>query len=112
MNRRLPDPRLNLVYRLEATVGDPQDVGQISAGHRRIVPLTGGTFNGPELRGTLLPGACADWQTFLRTARRLVMSVTRWKLNAEKCSMSNHRACATEAWRFSNVSGAGRCRRK
>ena len=65
MNSRLPDPRLDLVYRLEATVGDPQDVGQISAGHRRIVPLTGGTFNGPELRGTLLPGACADWQTVL-----------------------------------------------
>jgi hypothetical protein len=65
VNSRLPDPRLDLVYRLEATVGDPQDVGQISAGHLRIVPLTGGTFNGPELRGTLLPGASADWQTVL-----------------------------------------------
>jgi len=62
---RLPDPRLNLIYRLEATVGDPQDVGEISAGHRRIVPLTGGTFNGPELRGTLVPGASADWQIVL-----------------------------------------------
>ena len=65
MNSRLPDPRLNLIYRLEATVGDPQDVGEISAGHRRIVPLTGGTFSGPELRGTLLPGASADWQIIL-----------------------------------------------
>jgi hypothetical protein len=65
VNSRLPDPCLNLVYRLEAAVGDPQDVGQISAGHRRIVPLTGGTFSGPALRGTLLPGASADWQTVL-----------------------------------------------
>lgn len=65
MNSRLPDPRLDLIYRLEASVGDPQDVGQISAGHRRIVPLTGRTFSGPELRGTLLPGASADWQTLL-----------------------------------------------
>ena len=65
MNSRLPDPRLNLIYRLEATVGDPQDVGEISAGHRRIVPLTGGTFIGPELRGTLVPGASADWQIIL-----------------------------------------------
>ncbi len=31
----------------------------------RIVPLTGGTFSGPELRGTLLPGASADWQIIL-----------------------------------------------
>ena len=65
MNGRLPDPTLNLIYHLEATVGDPQDVGEISAGHRRIVPLTGGTFSGPELRGTLLPGASADWQIML-----------------------------------------------
>jgi hypothetical protein len=65
VNTRLPDPRLSLLYRLEATVGDPQDVGQVSAGHRRIVPLTGGTFSGPELRGTLLPTPSADWQIIL-----------------------------------------------
>ena len=31
-------------------------------GYRRIVPLTGGRFRGPEMSGTLLPGASADWQ--------------------------------------------------
>jgi Protein of unknown function (DUF3237) len=29
------------------------------------VPLTGGTFTGPELNGTLLPGVSADWQLVL-----------------------------------------------
>jgi hypothetical protein len=58
----LPDPRLTPVYRLEATVGPPLDLGAIAQGHRRIVPLTGGTFSGPELNGTLVPGASADWQ--------------------------------------------------
>jgi hypothetical protein len=29
------------------------------------VPLTGGTFAGPALNGTLLPGASADWQIVL-----------------------------------------------
>jgi hypothetical protein len=29
------------------------------------VPLTGGTFTGPEVSGTLVPGASADWQTLL-----------------------------------------------
>jgi hypothetical protein len=65
VSSRLPDPRLKLKYRLEASVGDPQDVGEIAAGHRRIIPLTGGTFSGPELRGMLLPGASADWQIVL-----------------------------------------------
>ena len=58
----LPDPRLTLVYRLDATVGAPLDVGDLVAGRRRIVPLTEGTFNGPRISGTLVPGASADWQ--------------------------------------------------
>ena len=29
------------------------------------MPLTGGTFAGPELNGKLLPGSSADWQTVL-----------------------------------------------
>src|SRR5260221_1335399 len=37
----------------------------VAQGRRRIVPLTGGTFAGPELNGTLLPGASADWQIVL-----------------------------------------------
>jgi muconolactone delta-isomerase len=61
----LPDPRLTAVYRLEATVGAPLDLGDTVHGHRRIVPLTGGTFTGPQISGTLLPGASADWQTVL-----------------------------------------------
>jgi hypothetical protein len=61
----LPHPHLTQVYRLEATVGDPLDVGDVVAGHRRIIPLTGGTFTGPKLNGTLLPGVSADWQIVL-----------------------------------------------
>ena len=61
----LPDPRLTPLYRLEATVGPPLDLGETPQGHRRIVPLTGGTFAGPEINGTLLPGASADWQIVL-----------------------------------------------
>jgi Protein of unknown function (DUF3237) len=61
----LPEPRLTRVYRLEATLGQPLDLGEGPQGRRRIVPLTGGTFTGPELRGKLLAGASADWQTVL-----------------------------------------------
>jgi hypothetical protein len=58
----LPDPRLTRVYRLEAILGQPLDLGDVSQGRRRIVPLTGGTFIGPELNGKLVPGVSADWQ--------------------------------------------------
>ena len=68
---RLPEPRLTLVYRLEAVLGEPLDFGKVSQGHRRIVPLTGGTFAGPELNGKLLPGVSADWQIVVRDGTTL-----------------------------------------
>ncbi|HTI85554.1 MAG TPA: muconolactone Delta-isomerase family protein, partial [Alphaproteobacteria bacterium] len=65
MSALLPDPSLTRVHRFEATVGEPLDLGDIAQRHRRIVPLTDGTFTGPELNGKLLPGSSADWQTVL-----------------------------------------------
>ena len=65
MRSQLPEPHLTLVYRLEATLAPPLDLGDISGGHRRIVVQTGGTFTGPEINGKLLPGASADWQLVL-----------------------------------------------
>ena len=65
MATRLPDPSLTKVYRLEATLDRPLDLGETAQGRRRIVPLTGGTFTGPQISGELLPGASADWQTTL-----------------------------------------------
>jgi hypothetical protein len=65
MSALLPVPSLTRVYRLEATVGEPLELGDIAQGRRRIVPLTGGTFAGPKLSGTLLPGSSADWQIVL-----------------------------------------------
>ncbi|HEY4412463.1 MAG TPA: muconolactone Delta-isomerase family protein [Gaiellaceae bacterium] len=61
----LPDPRLTRVFRPEAALGEPLELGETDRGRRRIVALTGGTFAGPELNGSLLPGASADWQIVL-----------------------------------------------
>jgi muconolactone delta-isomerase len=65
LGNRLPEPRLMRVYRLDATLGEPLDLGLVSQGRRRIVPLTGGTFRGPDLNGELIGGTSADWQIVL-----------------------------------------------
>ena len=38
-----------------------QDLGATPFGQRRVVPVSGGDFEGTRLRGTVLPHAGADW---------------------------------------------------
>jgi hypothetical protein len=54
-------PELNLLLEVRATLEAPIVVGDVPEGTRRVVPIAGGTFAGPRLRGTLVPGG-ADWQ--------------------------------------------------
>ncbi len=54
-------PRLAFAFEVRATVAAPLEVGDVPAGRRRIVAITGGTFEGPGLKGKVLPGG-ADWQ--------------------------------------------------
>jgi len=58
----LPDPVMTQIYRLKAVVGPVQEIVDGLAGRRRVVPLAGGTFTGPELNGNLVPGGSATWQ--------------------------------------------------
>jgi Protein of unknown function (DUF3237) len=58
---QLPAPRLEFVFAAHVTVGEPLDLGDVGKGRRRIVPITGGDFFGPDIRGTVLGGG-ADWQ--------------------------------------------------
>ena len=45
---------------LKLAVSGMQPVGETPAGNRRIGLVAGGTFEGPKLRGIVLPGG-ADW---------------------------------------------------
>jgi hypothetical protein len=62
MSTELPTPILRHVFRIDASLGDPVDLGETAAGRRRIVPLTGGRVTGAELSGAVLPAGSADWQ--------------------------------------------------
>jgi len=46
---------------MQVRVARVLDVGAVPYGTRRIAPLDGGTFEGPRLRGTVLPASSADW---------------------------------------------------
>jgi len=54
-------PSLDLIARFRVTLGEPLEVGETHWGRRRVIPITGGEFSGPRLRGTVVPGG-ADWQ--------------------------------------------------
>jgi hypothetical protein len=55
-------PALTFAFTLHVQVGPPMELGEMPAGRRRIIPILGGTFEGPSIRGTVLAGG-ADWQT-------------------------------------------------
>lgn len=38
-----------------------QEVGQTPVGYRRVFPVSGGSFEGERLRGSILPHAGSDW---------------------------------------------------
>ncbi|MGD8189196.1 DUF3237 domain-containing protein [Brevibacillus ginsengisoli] len=55
---------IGLEFVMEARVttnSDVQELGMTQKGKRRIIHITGGTFEGPNIRGMVLPGG-ADWQ--------------------------------------------------
>jgi hypothetical protein len=60
----LPAPRLDLAFAARVTIGTPIELGTVDGVRKRIIPITGGTFEGPRIRGTVIQGG-ADWQ-FIR----------------------------------------------
>jgi hypothetical protein len=60
-NVEISAPGLEFVFAAQVSVGSPLDLGDVGKGGRRIVPIIGGDFSGPEFSGKVLPGG-ADWQ--------------------------------------------------
>ena len=50
-----------LLMMLHVTVPPPQNIGAVPHGTRRTAPISGGHFEGPRLRGTVLSNGSADW---------------------------------------------------
>jgi Protein of unknown function (DUF3237) len=59
-------PHLEFVFEEFVTLGPSVHPGETPYGDRTIVPITGGTFSGPNIRGKVLPGGW-DWQLSTKT---------------------------------------------
>lgn len=55
------DFKTELVLEAKVNIGTMVNVGDSKRGSRRIIPIIGGTFEGPKMKGTVLPMG-EDWQ--------------------------------------------------
>jgi hypothetical protein len=75
-----PAPALEFAFEAHVTIDQPKVIGNGPQGLRRIVPITGGTFEGPSIKGTIVPGG-ADWQ-FVR-ADQVLQVEARYTLKTD-----------------------------
>lgn len=54
-------PQLEFALQLKVTLGEAYSCGDTQHGQRTIIPITGGTFEGPYIKGTIINGG-ADYQ--------------------------------------------------
>ena len=54
-------PTLEFVFEEIVSLGEVTMPGATARGERIIIPITGGTFEGPEIKGAVIPGGW-DWQ--------------------------------------------------
>ena len=54
-------PQLEFALQLKVTLGEAYAINNTQHGRRTVIPITGGTFEGPGLKGTIINGG-ADYQ--------------------------------------------------
>jgi hypothetical protein len=56
-----PAPQLEFMFEAEVLLAPRVDVGGTAFGQRGYIPIIGGTFSGPAIKGKVVPGGW-DWQ--------------------------------------------------
>ncbi len=62
-------PQLEFALQLKVTIDGTYTVGKTQHGKRVVIPITGGTFEGPRLKGTVMSGG-ADYQLVSSDGKR------------------------------------------
>jgi len=55
------DFKAEFIMEAKVKISNMINVGESKRGTRRVIPITGGTFSGPNINGIVLPGG-EDWQ--------------------------------------------------
>ena len=63
-------PKLEFALQLKVTIGEAYGIDNTQHGRRTVIPITGGTFEGPKLKGTIINGG-ADYQLNTETRTEL-----------------------------------------
>ena len=69
-------PQLEFALQLRVHISEPYTIGETAHGRRIVIPITGGSFEGPSLKGTILE---RNWRLSTVSGRMMVsisMSVT------------------------------------
>ena len=56
-----PAPELEFAMQLKVSLGETFSINNTQHGRRTVIPITGGTFEGPNIKGTIISGG-ADYQ--------------------------------------------------
>ena len=62
MTNDIIKPELELVFEARGKLGPPMVIGETYEGIHRIIPILEGSFEGPDIRGTIVSAGAADWQ--------------------------------------------------
>ena len=62
-----PAPQLTFAFEVKATIAPPLDLGMTLTGHRRVIPITGGTFAGTAPDGSDFSGRVVQGGTDTQT---------------------------------------------
>ena len=93
-NLQAAAPPLDFIFDARVTVGPPQDLGVFNKGRRRVVPITGGEFSGPHLRGVVFCRAPTG-SFFAATALRSLRRATHYAPTTAHRSLCTITRCAT-----------------
>lgn len=69
---------MEFVAGVQVELGELMSVGAVASGERRIVPIVGGRFEGPRLRGSVL-AVGADWQVLQHDGAMRIDTRYTWR---------------------------------